>query len=172
MDYIVANPYLAITTDRSPTAIEVKNAYGIDFFKGWLLQQLYALFLTSRERDMSLITSIESFAGYFAAEVNQYKLSEIMLYLARYKAGKYDASYTSFDEKRIGYCFFHEFQQERSMELDKEFRKRSMEESLKRSELPDSVPKGYTSLGWYNEIKRRASEGDEEARKYLEPPKA
>jgi hypothetical protein len=170
MEYILANPGLAITTDKSPTVIEVKKTFGDEFFKGWLLQQLYALFLTSKERDMSLIKTIETFATYFASELNRFKLSEIMLYLARYKAGKYDASYTSFDEKRIGYCFFHQFQEERNNELEKEYRRKSMEESLKRASLPDSVPRGYTSLSWYNELKKRERNGDEEAKRLLEPP--
>lgn len=87
-----------------------------------------------------------------------------MLFFARYKAGKYDASYASFDAKRIGNAFFHEFLKERSWELEKINKEKAQKEiELRRFTPPD----GYSSLSWYNELKRRASEGDEKAKLLL-----
>ena len=83
-----------------------------------------------------------------------------MLFFARYKAGKYDNSYSSFDAKRIGNAFFSEFTKERNRELDKIHREKAQKEIEKRRFTP---PEGYTSWTWYKELKRRASEGDKEA---------
>ena len=93
----------------------------------------------------------------FAQEVRQYKLSELMLFFARYKAGRYDNSYSSFDTKRIGNAFFKEFLPQRNAELDMAIRKHEQEESLRRRELPDGyvIPEGYNAYTWYLERKRR-----------------
>ncbi len=90
-----------------------------------------------------------------------------MLFFARYKAGKYDNSFASFDARRIGNAFFKEFIPERNNELDAINRKRVQDEIENRRFIP---PKGYSSLTWYNELKRRAESGDEEARKMLISP--
>lgn len=83
-----------------------------------------------------------------------------MLFFARYKAGKYDNSFASFDAKRIGNAFFTEFIKERNRELDRINRERTQEEIEQRRFTP---PEGYTSFSWYNELKRRAASGDQEA---------
>lgn len=83
---------------------------------------------------------------------------------ARYKAGKYDNSFASFDARRIGNAFFKEFNSERNYELDAINRKRVQDEIENRKFIP---PEGYSSLTLYNELKRRAESGDEEAVKIL-----
>jgi hypothetical protein len=87
-----------------------------------------------------------------------------MLFFARYKAGKYDNSYASFDARRIGNAFFNEFRKERNNELDKINRERMQKEIEERRFTP---PQGYSSYSWYQELRRRADEGDEEAIKIL-----
>lgn len=87
-----------------------------------------------------------------------------MLFFARYKAGKYDNSYASFDAKRIGNAFFSEFIKERNRELDRITREQVQSEIEERRFTP---PEGYTSFSWYQELKRRASEGDTEAIRIL-----
>ena len=81
-----------------------------------------------------------------------------------YKAGKYDNSFASFDARRIGNAFFKEFNSERNYELDAINRKRVQDEIENRKFIP---PEGYSSLTLYNELKRRAESGDEEAVKIL-----
>ena len=87
-----------------------------------------------------------------------------MLFFARYKAGKYDNSYSTFDAKRIGNAFFHEFVKERNNELDRITREKTQHDIEERRFIP---PVGYTSFSWYQELKRRAAEGDEDAMKIL-----
>lgn len=95
-----------------------------------------------------------------------YKLTELMLFFARYKAGKYDNSFSSFDARRIGNAFFKEFVPERNYELDAIHRRTVQEEIEKRRFVP---PEGYSSLTLYNELKRRAESGDTEARRMISP---
>ncbi len=80
-----------------------------------------------------------------------------MLFFARYKAGKYDNSFASFDARRIGNAFFKEFRSERNYELDAINRKRIQNEIENRRFTPRE---GYSSLSWYNELKRCAESGD------------
>lgn len=87
-----------------------------------------------------------------------------MLFFARYKAGKYDNSYASFDAKRIGNAFFKEFVKERNIELDRITKEQTQKEIGRRRFTP---PEGYSSLSWYKELRRRASEGDVEALELL-----
>lgn len=88
-----------------------------------------------------------------------------MLFFARYKAGKYDNSFASFDARRIGNAFFKEFRSERNYELDAINRKRIQNEIENRRFTP---PEGYSSLSWYNELKRRAESGDAESKQIID----
>ena len=90
-----------------------------------------------------------------------------MLFFARYKAGKYDNSYASFDAKRIGNAFFTEFVKERNRELDRITREQTQKQIEERRFTP---PQGYSSFSWYQELKRRAQQGDEEAINILTNP--
>ena len=108
---------------------------------------------------------IRLFAASFAKETSIFKLSELMLFFARYKAGKYDNSYYSFDTRRIGNAFFKEFLPERQRELDRITKE---EEQRKIEERRFTPPEGYSSLSWYNHLKERASKGDQEAIKQLQ----
>ena len=87
-----------------------------------------------------------------------------MLFFARYKAGKYDNSYASFDAKRIGNAFFTEFVKERNRELDRITREQTQKEIEERRFTP---PECYSSYSWYQELKRRAESGDKEAIRIL-----
>ena len=107
----------------------------------------------SSKADKTLADSIGIFANTFAAEVRTYKLSELMLFFARYKAGVYDNSYATFDTRRIGNAFFKEFLPQRAAELAAIERDRATEAYLKSRELPEgyTVPEGYNPYTWYQE---------------------
>ncbi len=107
-------------------------------------------------RKKGVADGIRIFCQSFASQVKAYKLSELMLFFARYKAGKYDNSFASFDARRIGNAFFKEFNSERNYELDAINRKRVQDEIENRKFIP---PEGYSSLTLYNELKRRAESG-------------
>ena len=161
--YTANNPDKAYLAD-CPTLLQYGEVYGQDYPADWIHLQILALYGSSSNREKGVSDGIRLFSVAFAAEVRQYKLSELMLFFSRYKAGKYDNSYTSFDAKRIGNAFFKEFLKERVYEIDKAERARVQKEIDDRRFTP---PEGYTSYSWYQELQRRASSGDEDAEREL-----
>ena len=84
----------------------------------WLDEQVTHLFLTSQSRDASAAAAqIEAFVGSFVGTVAEFKLTEVMLFLARYKAGVYGRSFAAFDVRNVGQTFHHEFVPQRRLEL-------------------------------------------------------
>lgn len=165
-DYVMLNKGNAYTC-LCPTVADVRELYGKDAAAQWIGIQIAALFIASASRDEGMADSIKLFSESFAVETGGYKLTELMLFFSRYRAGRYDGSYTQFDPKRIGNCFFREFLNERNYELDHiEREQRRMAVEQRRFVSKD----GKSSLEAYREAKRRAAEGDEEAKKLLEGP--
>lgn len=160
------NPERAYLSD-CPSLKQYSLAHGEKMAERWLYMQIMALYGASSNTDKGIVDGIRLFAASFAKEASSFKLSELMLFFARYKAGKYDNSYYSFDTRRIGNAFFKEFLPERQRELDRI----TKEEEQKRIESRRFIPpEGYTSLTWYQELKRRASQGDKEAISLLTQP--
>lgn len=147
-----------------PTLFDYGNIYGFDYPSDWIYLQVLALYGSSNNREQGVADGIKLFAQSFAQEVKTFKLSELMLFFARYKAGKYDNSYASFDAKRIGNAFFTEFVKERNRELDRIHREQTQTEIENRRFIP---PEGHSSWSWYNELKKRAADGDKEAMNML-----
>jgi len=164
--YALANPDKAYAAS-CPTLAAYDRLYGEGVAEDWICTQITVLFAASASREKGLVDGIRLFSAAFAGEVRAYKISELMLFFARYKSGKYDNSYASFDAKRIGNAFFKEFLKERVHEIDKMERARTQQEIEQRRFTP---PEGYTSYSWYKELQRRASQGDKEAAAMLSTP--
>lgn len=164
--YAISNPEKAYTAE-CPTLMDYGSLYGKNYPSDWIYLQVLALYGSSNNREKGTSDGILLFAQSFAQEVKNFKLSELMLFFARYKAGKYDNSYASFDAKRIGNAFFTEFVKERNRELDRITREQTQRQIEERRFTP---PQGYSSFSWYQELKRRAQQGDEEAINILTNP--
>lgn len=154
--YTAQNPGKAYAA-TCPTLGEMDGLYGTGAAANWIDMQVSALFGASSKTDPGLASGIGIFADTFAAEARMYKLSELMLFFARYKAGAYDGSYAAFDTRRIGNAFFREFLPQRARELAAIERQAASEAALSRRELPPgyAVPPGYTPWTWYLERVRR-----------------
>lgn len=150
------NPARAYTAD-SPAVADIAATFGEGYAEMWVRAQVLALYGTSPNKDKAAADGIKVFAGCFAAQVKPYKLGELMLFFARYKAGMYDEGYATFDTRRIGNAFFHRFLPQRACELDAIEREKAAEEALKRRGLPEgyTVPEGYNPYTWYRERVRR-----------------
>lgn len=150
--YTMSNPARAYFA-QCPTLHGFDELYGDGSASDWIYIQVIALYGASSNKDKELVKSISIFAEAFAAETKRYRLSELMLFFGRYKAGRYDNSFQTFDTKRIGNAFFHEFLPQRSKEISMFSQWREEEESLKRRELPEGyvVPEGYNPYTWYKE---------------------
>lgn len=150
-----------------PTLMQYDALYGQGSSEFWVELQVSGIFGASSSREKGVADGIRIFCQSFAAETKGFKLSELMLFFARYKAGRYDNSFASFDARRIGNAFFKEFVPDRNRELDAISRRMMQKEIERRRFVP---PQGYSSLSWYNELRQRAESGDEEAIRLLTPP--
>ena len=164
--YTLQNPERAYMAD-CPTLMQYDALYGQGSSEFWVELQVSGIFGASSSREKGVADGIRIFCQSFAAETKGFKLSELMLFFARYKAGRYDNSFASFDARRIGNAFFKEFIPDRNRELDAISRRMMQEEIERRRFVP---PQGYSPLSWCNELRQRAEEGDEEAQRLLEPP--
>ena len=162
--YTVQNSTKAYFAD-CPTLQKFDEVYGEGNGEFWVYSQIMALFGSSSSKDVGVVDGIKIFSQSFAPQVRIYKLSELMLFFARYKAGRYDNSFSQFDARRIGNAFFKEFLPERAKEIDFLEKRKISEEALSRRELPPgfTIPDGYNSFSWYQETKRLAALGDLEA---------
>lgn len=102
--YTLNNPERAYMAE-CPTLLIYDKLYGEGSSTIWIHIHVTALYGASPSKDKELVNSIAIFSETFSAEVRLYKLSELMLFFGRYKAGRYDNSYQSFDTKRIGNAF-------------------------------------------------------------------
>lgn len=157
--FILSKPDKAYTTD-CPTLKQYDEVYEHGAAQEWVKLQLVMLYGMSTCKDKAIADSINLFSQTFANSVRAFKISELLLFFARYKAGRYDNSFLSFDPKRIGNAFFFEFIKERNFEIDCIVRKEAQEQIERRRFTP---PEGYTSWSWYQELRKRASNGDKEA---------
>lgn len=155
-EYALKNPNKAYLAE-CPALIDYDAMYGEGASADWIYIQVMAIFGSSSNKDKEQVDAIGLFASSFAQEVKVYKLSELMLFFGRYKAGRYDNSFSTFDTKRIGNAFFKEFLPQRASEIDIAERAKAAEESMKRRELPEGykIPQGYNSYTWYVEQMRR-----------------
>lgn len=154
--YAMQHAEKAYTAD-CPTLADIAATFGAEYAAMWIRGQVLALYGASSNRDAAVSNGIKPFADSFAPLANPYKLSELMLFFARYKAGVYDNSYATFDTRRIGNAFFREFLPQRAAELAAIERDRATEAYLKSRELPEgyTVPEGYNPYTWYQERVRR-----------------
>lgn len=154
--YTLSNPERAYIAE-CPTLLIYDKLYGEGSSTIWIHIHVTALYGASPSKDKELANSIAIFSETFAAEARQYKLSELMLFFGRYKAGRYDNSYQSFDTKRIGNAFFKEFLIQRKNEIGMFIHKQQQEASLERRELPKEyiIPDGYNPDTWYRERLKR-----------------
>lgn len=164
--YAAAN-YVAAYLSDCPTIGTLDSLYGDGTAAYWLEVQVTGLFGASSNTEKGVVDGIRTFCQSFSAETKGYTLAEMMLFFSRYKSGRYDNSYASFSARRIGNAFFKEFLPQRNLELEEIERTKSR---IAREQRAFTPPEGYTSLSWYNELKRRAEAGDEEARKQLLKP--
>lgn len=129
-----------------PTLNQYESLYGEGSAAYWVEIQILGLFGSSSCRDKGIVDGVQLFCQSFAYQVGQFKLSELMLFFSRYKAGRYDDSFSTFNTRRIGNAFFKEFLTERNRELDVINRKDEQEAIERRRFIP---PAGETSLSFY-----------------------
>lgn len=160
---LLGNADVAYMSD-TPTIGLLAEVYGWDNAVFWLKMQIASLDRyngSTKECDLAVIGEV---ALLFARRYARVKLTEFMLFIARFKLGIYGKFYGVFDPISLGEAF----------KLFLRHREKEIAEIERTRNEPGSTwfipPEGYTSLSWYQEVKRRAAKGDEEAMALLRPP--
>ena len=124
---IIQVPLRAYTA-TCPLLGHLDELYGTGRAEEWVAQQLIELLVTTNtQAGEKTWEAIRTFVASFAVTARAFKLTELMLFFARYKGGLYDSSYITFDVRRIGHTFFHEFLPQRRTELGAVEEKRAAE---------------------------------------------
>ena len=121
---------------KHPTLAKMSHDYGRNAPVMWLSAQLYALneYAGSRKMDTA---QIEDAARTLSTAWYYLKVSEIMLFLSRVKAGRYGDFYGSVDAIRLG-AMCEQFQRERVAAYDR------MERELARQRIEGGMKNAIT----------------------------
>ena len=159
-NYVLDHAEEAYARNDTPSVYDYADKFGIEFASLWIRAQILALYGSSSNKDPGIVDGIKLFCDAFTPKVKRFKLVHLMIFFANYKAGMYDNSFASFDARRIGNAFFDKFVPDLNLILDRIEKEKQRKEREERSFTP---PPGYSSLSWYQELKRRAANGDQEA---------
>ena len=115
-EFFGRNVRVAVMGDY-PTLTDLDIAYGKDFASEWLLPHITDLSAHTGAKNLSL-QQIDSLARIIATEYRHLKITEILLFFYRFKAGHYGRFYGSVDPMVIT-CSFREFMDERNSLIDR-----------------------------------------------------
>lgn len=109
------NPKAAVMGDY-PTLTDINLAYGRDYASEWLLPHITDLSVHTGARNLTL-QQIDGLSRIIAAEYRHFKVTEILLFFYRFKAGRYGRFYGSVDPMVIT-CALRDFSTERNMLIE------------------------------------------------------
>lgn len=101
-----------------PTLAALRNDYGDNAAKMWLIPQLYNLSEYCGVKDKLEGAPLEETAFVIATEYYYLKISELMLFFHRFKAGRYGRFYGKVDPLIIT-TSLRDFVKERNTEIDR-----------------------------------------------------
>lgn len=117
-----------------PTLIDLKQAYGKNFAAIWLVPQIDNLTLFTGAKNITE-QQHEELAKIIAAEYGYLKVTELLLFFHRFKAGHYGRFYGSFDPMVIT-CALRDFIKERNIFIDQYEREKKGREDESKQKLP------------------------------------
>lgn len=115
--------YCAEHVDRAlfgtaPTLLTLRCAYHDEAATMWMLPQLYDLGEYCGVKDKLDKEQMTQLARIIVTEFSYLKVSEIMLFLHRFKAGRYGRFYGAIDPMIIVTALRHDFMNERAAAID------------------------------------------------------
>lgn len=152
-------------SDKSPTFCDIDAMYGTGSAAVWVETQITGLDFTSQTKESGDVKAIEEFSRLFVRHYNWVKITEFLLFIARYKLGVYGKFYGCFDVISVG-DGFKKYLKDRNHEYGQVLNEISTRIAVSQSHV--EVPSGYTSISWYEELQRRAIFGDEESRQIID----
>ena len=128
-----SHPNNAVIGDY-PTLLDLKQAYGKNFAAIWLVPQIDNLTLFTGAKNITE-QQHEELAKIIAAEYGYLKVTELLLFFHRFKAGHYGRFYGSVDPMVIT-CALHDFIKERNIFIDQYEREKKEREDESKPKLP------------------------------------
>lgn len=122
-------------SEKSLTLSELGCMYNSNSPILWVKTQLLSLDFASSQKEGADMDAITEFSELFVNQYPHIKLTEFLLFIARFKLGRYGKFYGYFDTLTIGEGF-RKFLRERSDELDMLIRKRNNETVERRYQNP------------------------------------
>lgn len=127
--YLLKNNEKAYS-EKSPVLGVIDHAYGQGCAALWVKTQLLTIDLIAGLKEPADMAALDKFSQLFVAKYGHIKLTEFLLFCARFSLGMYGRFYGCFDPIMIGNNF-SKFLKERRDELDIIERKRNMAEHEK-----------------------------------------
>lgn len=118
-------------SEKSPTLSELERMYGYGSSALWVKTQLLTIDFATSTKEGADENALNEFSSLFVRQYHYTKLTEFILFIARFKLGRYGKFYGYFDTTAIGEAF-RKFLRERSDELDVIIRKRNNREMEER----------------------------------------
>ena len=103
----------------APTLLTLRCAYYDDAATAWMLPQLYDLGEYCGVKDKLDKEQMKQLARIIVQEFGNLKVTEVMLFLHRFKAGRYGRFYGAIDPMIIVTALRHDFMRERADAIDK-----------------------------------------------------
>ncbi|MGN8992097.1 hypothetical protein SAMN05444376_3054 [Bacteroides clarus YIT 12056] len=104
-------------SEKSPTLSDLERMYGDGSSSLWAKTQLLTIDFASATKESADENALNEFSNLFVRQYHYIKLTEFILFVARFKLGRYGKFYGYFDTITIGEAF-RKFLKDRSDELD------------------------------------------------------
>lgn len=111
-------------SEKSPTLSDLERMYGYGSSALWVKTQLLTIDFASSTKEGADENALNEFSSLFVRQYHYIKLTEFILFVARFKLGRYGKFYGYFDTITIGEAF-RKFLRERGEELDVIIRRRN-----------------------------------------------
>lgn len=118
----------------APSLQIVKQAYSTDVLNIWIVAQLEDVNNFTNIRQKMSIEQMEQIASVIASEYASLKVSELHLFIHRFKAGRYGTFYGCIDPLQITYALA-QFMEQRRAEITKIQQKQNVEKIYKQKKL-------------------------------------
>lgn len=127
-----------------PTLTDICQAYGKTFAEQWLYPQITDLSVFTGAKNLGK-DQVRSLASVIAAEYRYLKVTELLLFFHRFKAGHYGRFYGSVDPMVIT-CALRDFIKERNMFIDQYEREKKEREAESKPKVPTMTHEEYLKL--------------------------
>jgi hypothetical protein len=152
--------------DNIPSLANIRSVYGEDNALRWLKVQFDSLNDYAEQGKGITDTQLDELCILVLGEYYWMNLAEICNFISRFKLGKYGQFYGSIGPMKIS-CSLLEYVKERRIDIDRHEREQYR---IQREKEIEERGNNRISYAEYQELKRRAESGDEEARKMLMTP--